>query len=163
MLDIPVKSFSKTSRIWIYQASRLLSDEDVSFINNELMHFVDQWTAHDHALHANAWVNSKLFLCFMVDEEEVAASGCSIDKSVALVRQIGEQLNIDFFDRMTFAYKDEKEKVHLIHKSKLNAAYSNGDIDDNTLFFDTLIDKKGVFDVEFMKPLKESWHYRFIK
>lgn len=163
MLDIPVKSFPKTSRIWIYQSSKMLTPVEVDYINRELNKFVSAWTAHDAALEATAWINNNLFLCFMVDEDEVSASGCSIDKSVAFVRSLGDCLNIDWFDRMQFAYRDDNGNIQLVYKSELKSAYENGDINDDTMFFDTLITNRAAYDQSFSKPLKDSWHFKFVK
>jgi len=102
------------------------------------------------------------FLVLMVDETQAGASGCSIDSSVAFVKQIQAQYGVDFFDRMSFSYQDEQGKVHTLPRADFEKAYQEGTITDETLVFDTLVKSKAELDKGLLKPLKESWHARLV-
>ena len=65
------------------------------------------------------------------------------------------------FDRMDYAYMVDEE-IYTIHHNDLAQAYEKGHITDETLFFDNLVKTKGDFLKEWLKPLKDSWHFRFI-
>ena len=48
-------SFDKlpdASRVWIYQANRSFTEEELSEIRSKLDLFIEQWTAHGSDLHA---------------------------------------------------------------------------------------------------------------
>lgn len=158
-----IDTFPKSSRIWVYQATRELKPTELEYILLSLKKFIPAWTAHDQQLSAHGWVANKLFLFLMVDESQAGASGCSIDSSVAFIRSLGEKLNIDWFDRLTFAYKDDGDRIHLIHKDELPDAYQSGKVHDNTIFMNTLINTLGDIEKKWEVPLKDSWHYKFVR
>jgi hypothetical protein len=76
--------FSESSRVWIYQADRQLSDTETLEIQKSLNNFVNTWTAHNNQLSAAAEVRYNRFLILIVDEEQAGASGCSIDNQYAI-------------------------------------------------------------------------------
>ena len=49
MYNAPL-NLSDNSRIWIYQADRELTADEQSFLNQELLNFITDWTAHNVAL-----------------------------------------------------------------------------------------------------------------
>ncbi|MBP6532881.1 MAG: ABC transporter ATPase, partial [Bacteroidia bacterium] len=73
-------SLSDNSRIWIYQADRELTADEQSFLNQELLNFITDWTAHNVALSGSFEILHDRFLVIMIDENKTSASGCSIDK-----------------------------------------------------------------------------------
>lgn len=158
------------AKVWIYQSSRPLTDEEVVDARRHLHHFMEQWTSHNNELMTYGNIFHHRFLALFVDETLAGASGCSIDKSVEFVRQLGAHLEVDFFDRMTYTYLildeengEEIKHVKQVHHTEINDAYRNGQINDDTLFFDHLVKNKAQFLDAWIKPLKDSWHKRFIK
>jgi hypothetical protein len=97
----------------------------------------------------------------MVDESQAGASGCSIDSSVQFVRQLQQELGVDFFDRMLFAWQDG-EQVQTAHRENFAALYRQGLIDGDTLVYDHLVKTKADFESAWLKPLSQSWHARMV-
>lgn len=161
MTEVTTSQMADHSRVWIYQADRALSDQEVTEIEQALDQFVSQWAAHQMPLTAGGKVINNRFLVLMVDEKLQGASGCSIDASVHFVQRLGSSLGIDFFGRLQFLYLDG-EQIKSVHKSRLKAAKMEGAINDDTVFYDTLINTKGELDRAFLKPLKSSWHGRLL-
>lgn len=151
------------SRVWIYQADQELTEETRHEIQGYLYQFLSQWTAHHAELKSYGNLFHDQFLTLFVDETTAPASGCSIDSSVHFVEQLGQKYNVDFFNRMIFSYLDESnEQVITLSNVDFKAAYANGAITDNTLVFDNLVKTKDQFLKEWLKPLKDSWHKRFV-
>lgn len=150
-----------SSKVWIYQADKEFSYDELDVAREEIFHFLTDWTSHSRELATYGNIFHRRFLAFFVDETNSSASGCSIDKSVKFVEYLGTKLGKDFFDRMTYAYM-ENEEIHTIPHSELAQAYKAGSIDENTLFFDNLVKTKGDFLKYWIKPLKDSWHTRFV-
>lgn len=151
------------SRVWIYQADSEFSYDQLDQIREELFPFLDQWVSHDQDLMTYGNVFHRRFLALFVDETRAnVASGCSIDSSVRFVKHVGSAHKKDMFDRMTYCYMVDEE-IFDIHHSEMQAAYQSGKINDETFFFDNLVKDKGQFLTEWIKPLKESWHFRFVK
>ena len=149
------------TRVWIYQSSRKFTAEETQKVDAQLLAFTQEWASHNRALKALGKVYHNQFLVLMVDESMAGASGCSIDSSVHFVRDIQQQLGVDFFDRMTFAWEDT-DGVKTAHRSEFAELYKEGKITDETLVFDNLVNTKGQFEERWLRPLKESWHARMV-
>ncbi len=102
---IPFENLADHSRIWIYQADRLLSADEIDDIQKSGRQFVTEWTAHQNTLHASFTVLHSLFLVLAVDESVNDASGCSIDKSVHFVQGMEKKWGVGFFNRLNVAYR----------------------------------------------------------
>ena len=133
-----IKTFPETARVWIYQADEQISDAQATKVHDAIYQFAQQWTSHNQALKATGGLLHGRFLILVVNEYVAGVSGCSIDSSVAFVKQLGQALQVDFMDRLNFAYMDGEE-VRTVHKQGLPDAYAKGDVDDSTLFFDNLV------------------------
>lgn len=151
-----------SSKVWIYQADRELSYDELDDIREELQTFLMQWTAHAQDLYCYGNVFHRRFLGLFVDESHASASGCSIDASVRFIEQMGAKLGVDFFGRMTYAYLQDDE-VKTIDHAAMSDAYGQGQISDETLFFDNLVKTKHDFLKRWILPLSDSWHARFAK
>ena len=148
------------SKVWIYQSTQLISDEATENIKNELYDFTMKWASHGADIDCYAHLFHHQFIVCVADESK-HVSGCSIDSSVHLVKEIGKRYNLDFFDRMNYAYL-ANDMISTVHHSKLKEAYANGTINDETLFFNNLVSDKNTFLTEWIIPLSQSWHKKFI-
>ena len=159
---LPYAELPDTSRVWVYQSNRPLDAAQAEQINAAAAQFVAQWTSHNRDLTAWGGVLHQTFLVFVVDESRADASGCSIDKSVAFVRQIEAQYHLDFFDRWCFAYQDAQNQLHLLQRDDFSAAYQSQKINDNTLVFNNLVQTKADFEQKWRVALSDSWHRNFV-
>ncbi|MEQ8705409.1 MAG: hypothetical protein RIC19_15885 [Phaeodactylibacter sp.] len=154
-------TLSDTTRLWVYQANKPFPAQAVPEIKTTLQSFVQQWVSHNRQLKAGADVLHNRFVILMVDESQADASGCSIDSSVHFLKQLQAQYGVDLFDRMYFSYQAGDE-VHTVSREEFVERYANGEINDKTLVFDTLVESKAAFDKGWLKPLSESWHARLV-
>lgn len=162
MNTIKANTLKDEARIWIYQADRILNGQEVACINKKLEKWQSEWNTHGKTLYNDAWVEDNLFLILAVDESRQPASGCSIDSSVHFIRKLGARINVDFFDRMNFAYQDNGGHTQLTTSKELPKLYEKGLVDDETLFYDTTRNTKGDWKRGKLIPLKDSWHKRFL-
>jgi len=153
--------FSPESRVWVYTASRTLTDAEVQTVQSALDYFVRQWTAHDQALKAAAEVFQKQFILLMVDETQAGASGCSIDKSVHFLEDLGVRLGIDLFERMRFAWVSGGA-LEFADRPRLIAEVHNAAIQDGTLMVNTLVKNKQELAQHWLVPFERSWHRRLV-
>ena len=156
-----VNAFPTSSKVWIYQANQPIDTNDLEKANDMATAFANSWESHGRGLKATATILHDRFLFIMVDESMTGASGCSIDSSVEFVRQLGTAINRDFFDRMIFSYKKD-DAIHTVGREQFVALYQNGEINDDTVVFDTLVNSKGDFDGGFEKRLGDSWHIKMV-
>ncbi len=159
-MKVEFEELTDNARLWIYQSDRVIARDQVDLINEEIDSFVSGWAAHQVPLAASGKVFHDRFIVLMVDEEKNAASGCSIDTSVAFIKHLESTYGLRLFDRMTFSY--EKDGViYTVPKERFKQLYQDGEINENTLVFDNLIKTKSQLS-EWKKPLGNSWMKRFV-
>ena len=74
-----------TSRVWIYQANRSFSPEELTEIKAALDTFITEWTAHGQNLKAGYDIRYNRFIVLALDQSLNMASGCSIDALVHFI------------------------------------------------------------------------------
>jgi hypothetical protein len=152
--------FDPESRVWVYVSDRRLSDEETAFVQNKLVEFARQWTSHNQALPATGEVFDNRILLLMADETQTSAGGCSIDKSTHFLEQLGRHIGADFFERMMFFYVDAEGNIQAADKAAFAQAVENGDITQETLVLNTLVQRKKEFEGKWLVPFGKSWHKR---
>ncbi|MGX5688062.1 ABC transporter ATPase [Arcticibacter tournemirensis] len=153
---------SENSRVWIYQANRPFSGPEQRRIEQILGDFIKGWDAHGHKLASGYEIRYGRFVILMVDESVTAASGCSIDKSSNIIRQIEQEFGVNLFDRFNMAYRKDNEVVSC-SKSEFEALLQQGVINENTVVFNNTVQTKKELDSSWEVPFKESWHSRFFQ
>lgn len=123
-------SLDAQSRVWVYPSNRVLSAEEVVSIQAELEHFVSTWAAHGTALKGEAKVLFNRLIVLAVDGSYHEASGCSIDSSVRIVKDLGKKYDIDFFNRLKIWYRASVESEYVLIpyselKNKSTGSYLN--------------------------------------
>lgn len=151
---------SPETRLWIYTASRPLTAAEAEVAQLQLQAFIRSWTAHNQALRAQAELFDNQFLILAVDESQAGASGCSIDKSVHFLEQLGEQLGLDWFERMRFGWLDGDGQLQVADRSAFAALLQAGAITNDTLVVNTLVQKRGDLAGKWLVEYGKSWHQR---
>ena len=64
--------------------------------------------------------------------------------------------------RMLF-YFQVNDEIEGVHMQQLSDAYAEGRINDETPVYDNLVNSKGALSTDWLKSLKDSWHFRFVK
>jgi hypothetical protein len=150
------------SRVWIYQSNQAFSETQAQELQLKIKAFCKTWVSHSNQLKADGVLMQNRFVVLMVDESQAGASGCSIDKSVYFVQGVEQAFGVKMFDRMLFAYQNEAGEVKTASSIEFDQLYKNGLINDETLVFDNLVKTKADFEGKWLKPLKDSWHARFV-
>lgn len=157
MLKFAIMTISEDSRIWIYQADRVFTDEEVNYIQRKLNDFTSQWLAHGNKLAAFGEVKFNQFIILSVDENEAGATGCSIDKSVKLMQEIEQELGVSLFDRFRIAFK-EGDDIISCNRRQFEELVKTGRVHADTLVFNNLIGTRKELRTNWQIPMKNSWH-----
>jgi len=148
--------FADSSKVWIYQSSRLFFISEALEMEDMLQEFVGTWKSHGADVKGYANLFFGQFIVLMADETASGVSGCSTDSSVRLIKSIEKKFNVQLFERQNLAFII-KDKIELLPLSQLNYAVENGFINGNTLYFNnTVLTKKDLID-NWIIPVKESW------
>lgn len=154
------KNLPDDARIWIYQANRKLSDDEVAAISEQTGRFVEQWTAHGADLKAGFEIRYNRFIVIALDQSLAAASGCSIDASVHFIQQLEKEFDVDLLDKMNVTFYNGD---FIAHKtlSDFRAMAKAKSVSSKTVVFNNLVNTKGEYDLYWEVPAAESWHSRF--
>jgi hypothetical protein len=150
-------SFSPQSKVWIYQGDREFSNQEQIAIQQRLDDFTGQWKAHGHQLLAKAEILYNYFIVFIVDEASANTTGCSIDASVRVIKDIEKEFGVDLFNRFNMAYK-VGDKVVVINKEDFETLISIKKITPDSIVFNNLVQTLGDFETKWEVPFKDSWH-----
>lgn len=151
------------SRVWIYQSEHNLDTTQVNNIENQLSAFLPSWTSHQRPLtsYGSVWYNR--FVVIIVDQRGASASGCSMDTLTRFMQNLEDEIGISLFNRNIVTYREVgNNTINSIELEKLATAYQSGEITGDTLVFDNLVNTADKFQHQWLKPLKDSWHKRFL-
>ena len=158
---IPFDQLPSHARVWIYQASNELSADQQQLIQAYIKNEVDGWGTHGTALRASAQILENRFVVIAVDESYQAPSGCSVDKSVRWLKNLGQSLQVDFFDRsIVFIGGQGVETVAL---NNLKKAVEEERITPGTLVFDNTVSNKGMLEQSWQTTAAQSWIKRYFR
>jgi len=158
---IPFEKLPPHSRIWIYQADRPFSNDEEKIISNSLTNFCSQWGAHGNPLQTSFKIEYHQFVILVVDESSADASGCSIDGSVRVLKELGNQLTLDFFDRSKVAFL-ENEKVHTYSLIQLKSLFQSGDLTSASQTFNNLVANKAELESNWKTSVQKSWLTKYL-
>ncbi|MCK8481411.1 ABC transporter ATPase [Psychroserpens algicola] len=159
---VDFNTLPEESRVWIYQANRSFTEDEISEIKSKLDVFIENWTAHGSDLQSGYLIKYKRFIVIALNQSLNRATGCSIDASVHFIQQLEKDYNIDLMDKMNVSYK---QGDYIAHKSLLDFKKMAKDkaVSKNTIVFNNLVTNIAEFKENWEVPASESWHSRFIK
>ncbi len=150
------EDFSPTSKVWIYQCSRLFFLSEALQIEEILEEFVSNWKSHGATVKGYANLFFGQFIVLMADESVAGVSGCSTDTSVHVIKAIEKQFKVAMFERQTLAFII-KDKVQLLPLSQLTYAVENKFIDGETIYFNNTVATKKALLENWLISIKNSW------
>jgi hypothetical protein len=152
---------SDDSRVWVYGAKRALAPFEVSAILRRLADFCDEWSAHGTKLDCGFTVLYNQLIILAVDEKSAAASGCSIDTSVQIFREIDKQYDLDLFNRLR-SYQLISEGLRGISADEIKTEVEKNTITSDTKFIDVMVASKKDIAHSLTKPMRETWLSKYL-
>lgn len=150
-------SFSPQSRVWVYQSDRKFTSTEESEILNKLAAFTNQWKAHGNELLAKAEIRYGFFIILTVDESQAGVTGCSIDSSVRLIKEIEQEYHVDLFNRFNIAYKVNGEVV-VNSKEDFETLVNIKQVTPETIVFNNMVQNLAELESKWEVPFQNSWH-----
>jgi hypothetical protein len=149
--------FSPQSKVWIYQSNRRFSNHETNSIQQILDGFTQQWKAHGHQLKAKGEIFHNHFIVLTVDEDTAQTTGCSVDASVRIMKEIEQQFDVDLFNRFNMAYINDGE-VNVANKEDFETLITAKQINAETIVFNNLVQTLAEFEQKWQVAIKDSWH-----
>lgn len=150
-----------TARVWIYQANRSFTKDELEEVRQSLDWFIKEWTTHGSQLNAGYEIRYNRFIVIALDQDIRSASGCSIDTQVHFIQSLEKKYDIDLLDKMNVSYKQGEFVAYkpLADFRKMAKAKS---VSKKTIVFNNLVTNKGEYEQYWEVPAEESWHGRFM-
>lgn len=158
---VDFNTLPEESRVWIYQANRSFTDDEISEIESKLDTFIENWTAHGSDLQSGYLIKYKRFIVIALNQNLNKATGCSIDASVHFIQQLEKAYDVDLMDKMNVSYKQGDFIAYktLIDFKKMAKEKA---VSKNTIVFNNLVTNIAEFNDNWEVPASESWHSRFL-
>lgn len=158
---IPFNQMPDYARVWVYQANKNLTDSEVQTIQQFLEYQINNWAAHGADLAGSVQILHNRFVIIAVDEMQNQASGCSIDASTRWLKELGLEMNLDFFDRsLAFIKNNELQTVEI---SKLKSLVTEQILTPDTLIFNNLVANIQEFKNSWNAKASISWMKRYFQ
>ncbi|MFY0631483.1 MAG: ABC transporter ATPase [Flavobacteriaceae bacterium] len=158
---VEYKKLPNNSRVWIYQSEREFTQEEINFISERAIDFVEQWTKHGSDLQGSFTIKYNQFLVLAVDEGFNNVSGCSIDSSVRFVQELEKALQVDMMNKMNISFKDG-ENINIVKMTAFKEFAKALKITEETIVFNNMITTKEELETKWEVAANDSWHKRFL-
>lgn len=156
-IEIPLDA-----KVWVYQSPTKFTDTQLSLINQELAQFVSSWEAHGTALKAYFEVLDQQFILLAVDEKNQIATGCSIDKSVGVIKKLEGLLGLTLTDKGLVAY-ETAEGIKTADFRILKEKVASGELTPTTNVFNLSVSSLAEFKENWKIEAQNSWVKRYFK
>ena len=148
------------SRVWIYPSNRPFRAEELDDISASIQNFLNQWTAHSQSLEAAFELPYHRFIVIGINQEQVKASGCSIDASVRFIQSLEKEFDLVLLDKMNVTFKQGEFLTHK-NLTDFKTLVKNKSVTSETLVFNNLVDTVEAYRNFWEVPAAQSWHNCF--
>lgn len=157
----PFETLADSARVWIYQATRRFTETEKNTISDILTTFTHEWVAHGNPLKTSFTVLYDQFIVLAADENFNEASGCSIDSSVRVIRQLDEQFSLGLFDRTKIVFLKDGQ-LDIIPLNELSGTLAEGRWEPDSLFFNNVLSTKGQLKNNWIVQANQTWLKRYL-
>lgn len=154
-MKIPFENMPAYAKIWVYQTDKNLTRHESETIEASLNEQVNEWAAHGAPLMGAFKILHNRFVIIAVDETYNGTSGCSIDASTNWLKMLGQNLNINFFDRsIAYLSTDDLKTVDFL---KVKNEIAQGNINSETIIFNNLVNTISDYQQNWKIKAEDSW------
>lgn len=154
------KDLADNSKVWVYQSNREFTTSEVDEVRILIEKFVGNWKRHGDDLKASYQIKYNQFIILAVDESYNNISGCSIDASANLFKQIEDKYNVELFNKLNTAFKDG-DNINIVSLSEFQKYVSEQKINTKTTVFNNMVQTKKELETKWEVAADESWHSRY--
>jgi hypothetical protein len=147
-------------RLWVFPATRDLSEDEAAACLRAVDDFLEGWAAHGVPLLSGRELRESRFLLVGVDVDAEAPSGCSIDALVNRLRALGSELGVGLIDHAPVWYRSGGS-VRTASRAEFKRLAEEGAVGPGARVFDTaLTSLRQLREGGLERPATETWHGR---
>lgn len=147
---VDFNSLPDSARVWFFQADRPLTGEEKQEADDYLNAAIQKWVTHGMPMKGSFSLIHDRVVLIAADVDFQDPSGCSIDSSTRWLKDLGDALNLNFFDRSIGYFKDDRLEFFPLFEGKKYIV--SGEITENTKMINHQVGSIGEF--------KESFYIR---
>jgi hypothetical protein len=149
------ETLSDHARLWTYGFSSRLTDEQKKLVDQYLHRFLREWNSHGKPVHGEYVILYNRFILIATDDE---TSGCSIDSSVKILKQLRDTHGLNALAPNLIFYWNHSY-VRSAERFVFQELVDEGMIKDDTIVFNMMISTVGALrNHEWEVPFSQSWH-----
>lgn len=158
---VKFEDLDDAARVWVYQSNREFSENEIDEISLKIESFISNWKRHGDDLKASYTIKYNQFIVIAVDENYNEVSGCSIDASMNLVKQLEKEFDADLTNKLNISFKDNSN-INIVSMVDFQKYAKQEKITSNTVVFNNMITTKNDFENNWEVTADKSWHKRFL-
>jgi hypothetical protein len=145
----------KSSKVWAYGFGIMLSPEQKEIVKTKLEEFKSNWQYHGKPVNGDFEIVDNQFVLLTTND---TISGCSIDSSVAVFKELKLTYGLDALDQNLIFFRS-KRGIEAVSRPEFQVLVSAGEINDNTKVFNLMVSSVAdIHDGKFELEFRESWH-----
>jgi len=158
---MPIVSFNALphdARLWVFAATDPITGDRADQLLAAVDEWLAEWKAHGEPLTcARDWRDDR-FLVIGVDQSTAGASGCSIDALFRVLQDLQSSLGSSLVGGGRVFYRDRDGKISSTSRGDFATKAAKGEVDADTIVFDTSLNRAIDFRNRFENRAGESWH-----
>lgn len=155
---VPFDTLPPDSRLYIFNAERALADVEMEILHENLVRFLQDWTAHRKELIVGYEVRMHQFILIAIDESKLPPSGCSVDALMRFLQELGTMMKVALIDSPDVCFVDA-DVVRCVNRAEFAALVERGEITAETVVFNNTIGRLGELNEgHWQIPAARSWH-----
>lgn len=155
-MKVYFKELPATAKVWMYQANRKLSTSEIDRVHQEAETFLQTWESHGIAVRGSIDILQGLFIRVAAFTDEPSMCGRAQDAQVRLMKALEADLQIELTNRMLLSFGEEGTE-RIVHMQEVSTGIKQGEIAENTLFYNNLVTSKVEFESTWKQAAGESW------
>src|SRR5688572_5290964 len=155
---VPFHLLPVDARLWVFAASDRIAGAHSAGLLAAVDDWLSEWKAHGEPLTcARDWRDDR-FLAVGVDQSTAGASGCSIDALFRVLRDVQDSLGTTLIGGGRVFYLDRRGELRTSSRSEFAASAAAGDVDAQTIVYDTSVTSVAAYRAGFECRAGDSWH-----
>jgi len=132
------KEFKSNSKVWMYISSHIIDESSQNLIREEFLTFSNTWKSHGDKVSGQIKFSNDYVLIIGADFKGDSICGRAVDSQVKFVKDLELKTGLTLMNRQNICIKEESNS-YVLPFSNLKLLASNGDIDKNTLIYNSMI------------------------
>ena len=151
------------ARIWTYTSNRKLDKKELDILSSRLSVFCEQWNTHGALMPTSFEIMFDQVIILAVDESQLGASGCSIDSSVRLLRDIETKFGIDLLNQGKVSFLHGENNLEVNNLLGIKSKVKEGILQAETIVLNPVVQSKSDLEKNWKIKAKESWLNKFFE